>query len=110
MASNFGPGWGVLLLPYIEQAPLYNLANVPAYPGVPWTIGQYITVSLVTDRTWRGIRGVTVKTYLCPSDGNNATPYNDPSGVDCPLETGWARGNYACSAGYTDYDHTVGGN
>jgi hypothetical protein len=61
------------------------------------------------DRTWRSLRGAVVKTYLCPSDGNNSTPYNDPSAVDCPLETGWARGNYAATSGFTDNDHTTDG-
>ncbi len=112
ITKPFGPNWAILLLPFIEQENLYNVANVQAYPGAgaaAWKPGTDPgTVSF--DRTWRGIRGQTVKTYLCPSDGNNGTPYNDPSGVDCPLETGWARGNYAACSGYTDFDHTVGGN
>jgi prepilin-type N-terminal cleavage/methylation domain-containing protein/prepilin-type processing-associated H-X9-DG protein len=51
----------------------------------------------------------TIKTYLCPSDSNNQKPYNDPSGVDCPAEAGWARGNYAATMGFTDSDHTTDG-
>jgi prepilin-type N-terminal cleavage/methylation domain-containing protein/prepilin-type processing-associated H-X9-DG protein len=111
IAEPFGPNWAVLLLPFVEQDPLYKTANVQAYPGggSAWTPGADPN-SLPFDRTWRGIRGVVIKTYLCPSDANNQKPYNDPSGIDCPLETGWARGNYAATAGFTDYDHTVGGN
>jgi prepilin-type N-terminal cleavage/methylation domain-containing protein/prepilin-type processing-associated H-X9-DG protein len=111
IAQPFGPNWAVLILPYIEQNNLYVLANPQAYPGggAAWQSGV-LPSSLPYDRTWRGIRGVTVKTYLCPSDPNNNAPYNDTSGVDCPAETGWARGNYAANAGFTDFDHTVGGN
>jgi prepilin-type N-terminal cleavage/methylation domain-containing protein len=111
IASPFGPNWAILLLPFIEQENLYNVANPAAYPGggAAWKSGVNPN-SLPFDRTFRGVRGQNVKTYLCPSDPNNGTPYNDPSGVDCPPETGWARGNYAANAGFTDFDHTVGGN
>jgi prepilin-type N-terminal cleavage/methylation domain-containing protein/prepilin-type processing-associated H-X9-DG protein len=110
IAQPFGPGWAVLILPYIEQNNVYTQANVQAYPGggSAWKSGT-LPSSLPYDRTWRGIRGVTIKTYLCPADPNNAQPYNDPSGSDCPQETGWARGNYAANCGFTDFDHTVGG-
>ncbi len=64
----FGPNWAVLLLPYIEQNNLYQLANPGSYPGVPITVGVAPTNA---NQTWRGIRANTVKTYLCPSDPNN---------------------------------------
>jgi len=102
----FGPNWAVYILPYIEQDNLYKSVNVNAYPGVPLLgpRGNYNYAAF--DRSWRAIRGATIKTYLCPSDPNNGTPYVDPSGVDTPLEVGWARGNYAGTAGFTDNDHT----
>jgi prepilin-type N-terminal cleavage/methylation domain-containing protein/prepilin-type processing-associated H-X9-DG protein len=96
IAQPFGPNWAVLILPYIEQSPLYNTSNAQGFPA--------------NGSAWRSIRGATVKSYLCPSDPNNGTPYNDPSGTDCPPETGWARGNYAANCGFTDFDHTVAGN
>jgi prepilin-type N-terminal cleavage/methylation domain-containing protein/prepilin-type processing-associated H-X9-DG protein len=110
ITQPFGPNWAVLLLPFIEQDALYKAANVQAYPGggAAWTPGVNPS-SLPFDRTWRGIRGQVIKTYLCPADGYNQQPYDDESGVDCPLEFGWARGNYAACAGFTDYDHTVKG-
>jgi prepilin-type N-terminal cleavage/methylation domain-containing protein/prepilin-type processing-associated H-X9-DG protein len=110
IAQPFGPNWAVLLLPFIEQDNLYKLANVTAYPGggAAWRPGVNPS-SLPFDRTWRGIRGETVKTYLCPADAYNQQPYDDESGIDCPLEFGWARGNYAANCGFTDYDHTVKG-
>jgi prepilin-type processing-associated H-X9-DG protein len=79
---------------------------VNAYPGVPLLgpKGNYNFAAF--DRSWRAIRGATIKTYLCPSDPNNSTPYVDSSGVDTPQEVGWARGNYAGISGFTDNDHT----
>jgi len=150
ISEPFGPNWAVYLLPYIERDDLYKLAQVDLYPGVdmsqfpirqktkphyldPLTLlGQGTPVN----GTWRGIRGYTVKTYLCPSDPNNLSPYSDDGTVnantvgngvsppnnaalgnlDCVLDpatnlpqTGWARGNYAATAGFTDSDHTTDG-
>ncbi len=104
----FGPNWAVYILPYIEQNNLYTTVNVNAYPGtaLPANLHNYATY----DRSWRALRGTVIQTYICPSDPNSATPYNAPSGVDAPAEVGWARGNYAATAGFTDSDHTTDGN
>jgi prepilin-type N-terminal cleavage/methylation domain-containing protein/prepilin-type processing-associated H-X9-DG protein len=110
MRCPFGPNWAVLILPYIEQDNLYRQANPSSYPGRTVTRdssgstvrGQYNSFN----NTWRGIRGQTIKTYLCPSDPNNQTPYTDTATVP---EAGWARGNYAATAGFNDYDHVSGG-
>ncbi len=104
--SPFGPNWAVSLLPYIEQANLFNQISLNSYPGAgaSWTAGS---APQGYNLSWRAIVGTNVKTYLCPSDGNNQTPYYDPSGVDCPVPAqSWARGNYAATAGFTDFDHT----
>jgi prepilin-type N-terminal cleavage/methylation domain-containing protein/prepilin-type processing-associated H-X9-DG protein len=103
----FGPNWAIYILPYIEQQNLYDTINVSAYPGtaLPANLHNYATY----DRSWRAIRGQVIKTYLCPSDAYNQVPYNDPSGIDAPPEVGWARGNYAGTAGFTDSDHTTDG-
>jgi prepilin-type N-terminal cleavage/methylation domain-containing protein/prepilin-type processing-associated H-X9-DG protein len=103
----FGPNWAIYLLPFIEQGNLYNQINVSAYPGVPMPANIYNWAAY--DRSWRAIRAQPVKIYLCPSDGNNQQFYNDPSEVDAPAEVGWARGNYAGTAGFTDSDHTTDG-
>lgn len=103
----FGPNWAVYLLPYIEQDNLYNSINISAYPGV--TLPANIYNWAAYDRTWRALRGQPIKTYLCPSDSYNQDPYFDNSGVDAPAEVGWARGNYAATAGFTDSDHTTDG-
>jgi prepilin-type N-terminal cleavage/methylation domain-containing protein len=103
----FGPNWAIYILPYIEQGNLYNSVNVNAYPGVSMPANKYNFAAY--DRSWRAIRGAVVKIYLCPSDGWNTQPYDDPSGVDAPPEVVWARGNYAATAGFTDSDHTTDG-
>jgi prepilin-type N-terminal cleavage/methylation domain-containing protein/prepilin-type processing-associated H-X9-DG protein len=106
ITKPFGPNWAVYLLPYIEQDTIFNSVNVYAYPGIaPGNLLNYAAY----DRSWRALRGYTVKTYLCPADPNNSKPYFDPSGIDTPLEVGWARGNYAATAGFTDSDHTTNG-
>jgi prepilin-type N-terminal cleavage/methylation domain-containing protein/prepilin-type processing-associated H-X9-DG protein len=135
----FGPNWAVYILPFIEQGNLYNSVNVNAYPGVPLLgAGNESYNFAAMDRSWRAIRGATVKTYLCPSDPKNIYPYNDVPGVplsawavanvgagstsaggslngngnpgnDAPIEAGWARGNYGATMGFTDNDHTSDG-
>jgi prepilin-type N-terminal cleavage/methylation domain-containing protein/prepilin-type processing-associated H-X9-DG protein len=107
--SPFGPNWAIFLLPYLEMEPMYMQANVRSYPGVPNASPSNITGY---NLSWRVVGGTTIKTFLCPSDPWNDQPYDDPSGVDCPVPYQvWARGNYAATAGFTDFDHTGrGGN
>jgi prepilin-type N-terminal cleavage/methylation domain-containing protein/prepilin-type processing-associated H-X9-DG protein len=117
----WGPNWAVLLLPYVEQTPLYNQANPNSYPGVAAaptitgfstkTIGQLSGLN----NNWRVIGGTPVPVYLCPSDPNNSTPYNDVASVNAFVTVGppggnWARGNYGCMSGFDDFDHVASGN
>jgi hypothetical protein len=104
ISAPFGPNWAVYLLPFLEEQDIYYTVNVNAYPGT-----TNLTVMSSYDRSWRALRGYMISSFICPSDPNTLTPYNDPSGVDCPLEVGWARGNYAGTAGFTDSDHTTDG-
>jgi prepilin-type N-terminal cleavage/methylation domain-containing protein/prepilin-type processing-associated H-X9-DG protein len=111
----FGPNWAVYLLPYVEQGALYNLANPSTYPGISPVpkVSAYSAANLAllskVNNSWRSIASNTVPVYLCPSDPNNNTPYNDPIVSPSP-SGGWARGNYAANAGFNDYDHVSGGN
>jgi len=85
--SNLGPNWAVLLLPYLEQTPLYN--------SVSASIKDWMrTTGDATDNTWRNIRGNTVSLFLCPSDGKDTLMTRNFMGV-----SGWARGNYAANCG-----------
>jgi prepilin-type N-terminal cleavage/methylation domain-containing protein/prepilin-type processing-associated H-X9-DG protein len=136
----FGPNWAIYILPFIEQGNLFNTININAYPGIPLqppgpNSDPYYAANFANmDRSWRALRGATVKSYLCPSDPKNTQPYNDVPGVpmgpfmnqqasaggslngngnpgyDAPIEAGWARGNYAATMGFTDNDHTSDGN
>jgi prepilin-type N-terminal cleavage/methylation domain-containing protein/prepilin-type processing-associated H-X9-DG protein len=104
----FGPNWAIYMLPFIEQDAIYNSISITSYPGsgvTPTTLTTYTAY----DRSWRALRGRTIKVFLCPSDAFNQDPYNDTSGIDAPAEAGWARGNYAGTAGFTDSDHTTDG-
>jgi prepilin-type N-terminal cleavage/methylation domain-containing protein/prepilin-type processing-associated H-X9-DG protein len=113
----FGPNWAVFLLPYIEHDNLYKQANPASFPGIAVTPGVVPAYSKVNN-SWRSVVSTTIKTYLCPSDSNNQQPYTAtnpptaPAPPPLPLATqnGWARGNYAATAAFDDFDHTSGGN
>ncbi len=111
--NPFGPNWAILLLPYIEQDNLYKISGASGYPGfspVPSDKKGNIVVGLPFNLSWLSVVGTPVKTYLCPSDPNNQSPYLDPTtGPIGGPATGWARGNYGVTAGYEDYDHQNGG-
>lgn len=85
MLTNMGPNWAILLLPFIEQAPLYGqIDRTVTVPGKK--------EPLISDPKNARIREAQIATFLCPTDVRNTTP----------LQTGttqWARGNYAANAG-----------
>ena len=35
----FGPGWAIMILPFLEEQALFNQANVTSWPGVPCVPG-----------------------------------------------------------------------
>jgi len=107
ISSPFGPNWAVYLLPFLEDGNLYNSIDVNTYPGTPTAgPGQITGYNL----SWRAVGSQHLKTYTCPSDPRNQSDYDDNSGVDTavPYQV-WARGNYAATAGFTDFDHTANG-
>jgi len=79
-STNFGPNWVVLILPHIEQEPLYR--------SVGTAIGDYM---INGNNNWRAIRSTKLKLLTCPSDTGHDVPWNLAGG-------GWARGNYGCNA------------
>jgi prepilin-type N-terminal cleavage/methylation domain-containing protein/prepilin-type processing-associated H-X9-DG protein len=86
--QNFGPNWAILLLPQLEQGPLYNqqATSIVNYQ-------QNINNAAVTpDQNWRNIRGTILSVMQCPSDTGGGTFCNRAGG-------GWARGNYGANAG-----------
>jgi len=88
---EIGPGWGVQLLPYVEQSGLYESVDITNYMR-----------SGGTDQSWRKLGEATVPLYLCPSDANNSFKF-DYDGRQ------WARGNYAANAGPAWYTWSVDG-
>ena len=87
---NFGPNWLVLILPYIEQDPLFKTvaASVIDYP-------------ITGNNMWRSLRLAEIKTLKCPSEVYGATPFSDIGG--------WARGNYGANSGTgMFYDKKIG--
>lgn len=109
----FGPNWAVLILPYVDQMPLYTLANPNSYPGI--AVPHVSSISHVSqlagiNTSWQQIRATNLPVFLCPSDPYNVTPFNNPNVYSDPsAPVGWARGNYGVTAGFNDYDHQNGG-
>jgi prepilin-type N-terminal cleavage/methylation domain-containing protein/prepilin-type processing-associated H-X9-DG protein len=121
--SPFGPNWAMRLLPYIEQKPLYDAANVDSYPNggnispnPSYNVNTYSSYNL----NWRGVtvRSAIIGTFICPSDSynDNSNPFNTdpnnpvgPQDVNGNQQLGWARGNYGANQGATDADHQANG-
>lgn len=124
----FGPNWAVNVLPYIEQAALYNVANIGSYPG--WA-GPYSSPGLSSainptsyNMNWASqtLISTRLSAFVCPSDPNNqsgsffftaADATNFPAFI--PGSTAgvslinWARGNYGSIQGASDADHSING-
>jgi prepilin-type N-terminal cleavage/methylation domain-containing protein/prepilin-type processing-associated H-X9-DG protein len=90
---GFGPNWAVFLLPYMEQNGLYTQFSTSILNFMP---------SNGTDQGWRGLRGNSIPSFLCPSDVGRDVLFALNGG-------GWARGNYAANAGPGWFTGTVNG-
>jgi hypothetical protein len=88
----------VLILPYVEQAPMYNQYSA--------SISNYKAFALQgagsNDQNWRNMRGNIVPVYVCPSDPFTSTPGSRAGG-------NWARGNYGAGSGPAYADGARGG-
>ena len=80
--NNLYGNWMVFILPYIDQAPLYNLYDINSPMSV--TTGNNAT-----------IRSTVIPGYMCPSDANTNTRMNRWNGGGAL----WARGNYGAAMG-----------
>ena len=125
----FGPNWLVMILPYIEQGPLYNNSNVIGYPGWAGPFAQIGAKSAISpnlyNMDWANstLRSTRINAFLCPSDSNNSSnPYfftasdlaATPQYAPMDHRTGtpllnWARGSYGAISGATDSDHMTNG-
>ena len=83
--GDAGPGWawGMMILPQMDQTPLYNAFNV----NVPCWAPKNAAAALIS-----------VPSFVCPSAANPSPAYNvvDTSGKILAV---FARGNYVVSAG-----------
>ncbi len=129
----FGPNWAIMILPFIDQSPIYNSSNVLGYPG--WA-GPYIPpgnpAGLSTapnenlyNMDWCNttVRSSRLAVFVCPTDPNNGADafFYTPSDYSnypqyAPMDrqkgiplTNWARGNYGAIQGATDPDHQING-
>ncbi len=111
-SGQFGPNWAVNLLPFIEQAALFQSMNPFAVPvfGAPYG-GSCLPPAGTDGLSWRnGIAGRTMSSYLCPSDSGNGKLFINTNVPGDSTRGGiWARGNYGISGGYEDYDHVAWG-
>jgi prepilin-type N-terminal cleavage/methylation domain-containing protein/prepilin-type processing-associated H-X9-DG protein len=127
----FGPNWAVMILPYLEQAALYNASNVLGYPGWPGPYNNIVNPvqsapnPQLYNMDWANttLRSTRLSVFVCPTDSYNGpdkffyTPsdyanYPQYAPMDyrtnTPL-TNWARGNYGAVQGATDPDHQING-
>jgi prepilin-type N-terminal cleavage/methylation domain-containing protein/prepilin-type processing-associated H-X9-DG protein len=89
--KDYGPNWIVKILPYLESQSVYDAFD-PVSLKAPYKPGL--------NQAGTGNRNITARAtmipvLLCPSDGNNRTPFQGGG----TLGNGWGRTNYAASAG-----------
>jgi len=93
-----GWAWGTLVLPYLDQRPLYNAVNFDLSFGEAAAPPGYR--GLFENGT---VRRVSVSTFLCPSDGSGDGP------IDLGVGSGSVAispGHYIASAGWMDSSKT----
>lgn len=93
--SRLGPNWAILVLPFLEQQPLYDRFDLDV-PNARISDGA----SANDPGDWSE-RGTNLDVMLCPSDSNNRTKFTGSvttqgsGGVQNNGAGNWARGNYA---------------
>lgn len=75
-----GYSWRVLILPYIDQAPLYNQLDTSFSE-----LSGCMQDPNMSGAQWNTFRGTIISPFLCPSDPEE------------PLRSGWAGTNYAAA-------------
>ncbi|MBI2808094.1 MAG: DUF1559 domain-containing protein [Planctomycetes bacterium] len=91
--GRIGPNWAVLILPYIEQTPLYLQLDIKS-----WGKTQQ------GSSAWMNARGASIPAYRCPTEADDGGYTGNAGGV-----TGWARGNYGANAGPAWWPDLVNG-
>ncbi len=91
-----GWAWGTLILPYLEQRPVYDAANFDFSFGSADSTNPRGLLGLRVNRT---LMKTSVSTYLCPSAGGGEGPID--LGYDSSHVFG-SPGQYIASAGWMD--------
>jgi prepilin-type N-terminal cleavage/methylation domain-containing protein/prepilin-type processing-associated H-X9-DG protein len=89
--------WFILMLPYIEQSPLYTSFNALIGSEGPFTLGFIINSTVYTTK---------LPSFQCPSDNQNQFSFAAAAGNSVPLPPfPWnaTKGNYGINWGNTDY-------
>jgi prepilin-type N-terminal cleavage/methylation domain-containing protein len=88
-----GWAWGTLILPYLEQGPLYDAANFDlgfgAVSSPPGLVGLFENAT---------VRRISIATFLCPSAGGGEGPIDLGAGSSVSSSPG----QYVASAGWMD--------
>jgi len=127
--APFGPNWAIFMLPFMEQAALYQRSNPSTYPGNYTKVNPNDQAALAEfiaswdsyNVSWR--TGPTpndpttwpisqrIKSFECPADTGHNVPFTSPesSPNQAPKEPNWARGNYACNSGPQKCEDQDGG-
>ena len=102
---NYGglnENWVILILPQMEQTPLFKTFNIagPGNPGVPICSNKTTALNGVTLSN-QTARGTALAVMLCPSDSYNRKPFMGSASPSYGSNLGdnWARGNYGANAG-----------
>jgi prepilin-type N-terminal cleavage/methylation domain-containing protein len=89
--DNLRPNWIIMILPFMEQQPLYDSFNFT------------VPISHMNNRNSRGTK---VANLLCPTDHHNRRKFvGNTSGEG----DNWQRGNYAAN-GHSDFTYDYGAN
>jgi len=94
--ANLRENWVILILPFVEQQPLYDQFNL-ALP--------------IPNAANAAARSARLSVMLCPTDSYNRSPFNGSANSSTSnLGDQWARGNYAANAalGFMTYTYHSG--
>ncbi len=94
--ANLRENWVILILPFLEQQPLFDRFNLKQPIPHPDNAAA---------------RATRLNVMLCPTDSNNRTPFmGSADSSTAHLGDNWARGNYAANAalGFMTYRYHSG--
>src|SRR5262249_20642180 len=90
--NNFGPPWSVMVLPHLEQEPLYKTVSASVTLYKNYAMKQPFGTIGSADQGWRVISKIPLNVVRRPSE-----EFWDLNGQRVGRD--WARGNYAANAG-----------